>query len=112
MKLLVQTHIATDISIVVNRALSLQEGQATGDKFLAIAERFLKKKIRLLGIIPDDPVIAQAVRRQHPFVLSHPESVAARQLETIARLLIGGDGKTVDTGKGFLSGLRRLFGGT
>jgi flagellar biosynthesis protein FlhG len=110
-KLLVQTGIAKNICLVVNRAINMQEGQATGDRFLAISERFLKQKIRFLGTIPDDPIVSQAVRRQHPFVLSHPESLPARQLESIAKIISGEDHLQTFTGKGFLAGLRRLFGG-
>lgn len=110
-KLLVQTGISKNISIVVNRALSLQEGKAAGDRFLAISERFLSQKIKFLGTIPDDQLVAQAVRRQQPFVLSHPDSLPSRQLESIARDLCGQHNQPSDTGRGFLSGLRRLFGG-
>lgn len=110
-KLLVQTKVATRISLVVNRALNFQDGKVTGERFLTIAERFLHHKIRFLGVIPDDNVVSQAVRRQHPFVLSHPDSHASRQLERIAQDLLG-DTTVANEGRGLLAGLRRIFGGS
>ena len=111
-KLLVQTKVATKISLIVNRALNYHDGKVTGERFLTIAERFLHHKIKFLGSIPDDPIVSQAVRRQHPFVLSHPDSYASRQLEVIAQSIIGGVGGQVAEGKGLLAGLRRIFGGS
>ena len=110
-KLLVQTKVATKINLVVNRAINYQDGKVTGERFLTIAERFLHHKIKFLGVIPEDPIVSQAVRRQHPFVLSHPESYASRQLERIGRDLVSGGGQATE-GKGLLAGLRRIFGGS
>jgi len=109
-KLLVQTKVATKLNLVVNRALNHQDGQVTGERFLTIAERFLHHKIKFLGILPDDQIVSQAVRKQHPFVLSHPDSYASRQLERIAQDIIGSPGQAAE-GRGLLAGLRRIFGG-
>lgn len=109
-KILVQSKAVQSVGLVVNRALNLQDGKATGEKFQTIAERFLHHKIRLLGVITDDAVVTQAVRVQHPFVLSHPEATPSRQIEAIARTLIG-EVNNVTQDKGLFAGLMRIFGG-
>lgn len=109
-KILVQSNAVQNIGLVVNRALSPQDGKATGEKFQTIAERFLHHKIRLLGVITDDAIVTHAVRVQHPFVLSHPEATASRQIEAIARTLIG-EVNNVSKDRGLFAGLMRIFGG-
>ena len=110
-KLLFQTRTATNISLIVNRALSHGDATNTGDKFIAIAERFLGAKIRFLGYLPDDPLVSQAVRKQRPFVQSHPDATPSRQLEAIARKIAGEAVVQPEKGRGLLAGLMRIFGG-
>jgi flagellar biosynthesis protein FlhG len=109
-KLLISTRAAQSIALVVNRALSSEDGRATGERFIMLAERFLRHKVRLIGVVSDDALVSQAVRRQHPFVLSHPASAPSRQIDAIARSL---SGETVSPAaeRGLLLGLKRLFGG-
>lgn len=109
-KLLVSARAAHSIALVVNRSLNYEDGRATGERFLMLVERFLRHKLRLIGIVSDDALVSQAVRRQHPFVLSHPDSTPSRQVDAIARNLAG---ETVSpiAERGLLLGLKRLFGG-
>jgi len=109
-KLLVSTRAAQNIALVVNRSLSVEDGRVTGERFVTLAERFLRHKVRLMGVISDDVVVSQAVRRQHPFILSHPESMPSRQIDAMARALSGEKVAPVAE-RGLLMGLRRLFGG-
>ncbi|MBT9153993.1 MAG: Flagellum site-determining protein YlxH [Firmicutes bacterium] len=109
-KLLVTTRAASSIALVVNRSLSIEDGRTTGERFMTLAERFLRHKVRLIGVVSDDVIVSQAVRRQHPFVLSHPESTPSRQVDAIARNLAGETVPPVAE-RGLLLGLKRLFGG-
>ncbi len=109
-KLLVSTRAARSIALIVNRSLGLEDGRATGERFMTLAERFLRHKVQFLGVISDDVIVSQAVRKQRPFVLSHPDSTPSRQVDAIARSLVGETLAPVAE-RGLLLGLKRLFGG-
>jgi len=109
-KVLVKGKAVRKIALVVNRAQGVQEGRLTGERFLALTERFLNYKLRFVGYILDDAVVGQAVRKQQPFVISHPTSWPSKQLEKLASELLG-ETKEPMPGQGLLTGLLRLFGG-
>jgi len=109
-KILVKGKAVRKIALIVNRAQGIQEGKLTGERFLALTERFLNFKMRFLGYILDDAVVGQAVRKQQPFVQSYPESWPSRQLERIAKEMLGQSAEALPE-RGLLSGLLRLFGG-
>lgn len=110
-KLLYRTKTATNIGVVVNRALSHADGSDTGAKFAAIVERFLGLTVAQLGHISDDPLVAQAVRRQRPFVVANPQGTASRQVESLARVICGDESQAPPAGRGLMAGLMRIFGG-
>ena len=109
-KLLVKSKAVQRIALVVNRAQGAQEGKLTGERFLALVERFLSFKMRFLGYIVDDAIVGQAVRKQQPFVIGHPDAWPSRQVEKIARELLG-EVPSLQPERGLLAGLMRLFGG-
>lgn len=55
--------------IVVNRALSEEDGVQTFNRLKIVAKRFLDREVEPLGMIPDDRAIPLAVKKQVPFVL-------------------------------------------
>ncbi|HWJ80395.1 MAG TPA: MinD/ParA family protein [Niallia sp.] len=70
--------------LVVNRTYSDRDGLETFNKIQQVLNKFLNKDIIQLGHIPDDPNVAQAVRRQIPFVFFNEKSEAAKSLKKIA----------------------------
>ena len=69
MKYIILKNNQIPFHILVNRAGSEKEGQAVYKRISTVSEHFLDKKITLLGILPEDKAILQAVKRQTPFIL-------------------------------------------
>ena len=101
--------VCPQLSLIVNRADTVAEAEATMQKFMAVVRLYLQKEISPLGYVLSDPVVKRAVRAQQPFVLAHPRSIASRSVESIARKLAGPDAKLSAANggglRGFLAGL-------
>lgn len=75
--------------IVVNRAISVNEGLKTFNKFNNAVTNFLSMKIEFLGKVTDDRYLVQAVRKQKPVVEIYPNSEAAEDIKRIAKVIDG-----------------------
>jgi flagellar biosynthesis protein FlhG len=95
--------------LVVNRAADRKEGQAAADKIAQVAERFLDVPLPLLGILPDDPNVAKAVKKQVPFTLAFPGTDAARSMMVIAESFMSLPGNAVAAGGGVKGFLNKMF---
>jgi flagellar biosynthesis protein FlhG len=73
-----------DARIVVNQARSAAEGQQTYATLRRACETFLRREPPLAGIIRHDPRVRDAIRRQTPLLLRHPNCVAAQDVEALA----------------------------
>lgn len=100
------------VRVLVNRAQNQWEAEATFEKMAKAANRFLGFSITFLGWVPDDPSVAQAVKRQKPFLLEYSNSPAAQAVRQVAaQLFPGGATPKSDTGvKAFFTRLARLLG--
>ncbi|WXJ81431.1 Flagellum site-determining protein YlxH [Moorella humiferrea] len=94
--------------LLINRA-GWTEGRQAADRLRGACQRFLQLDLPLLGIIPEDPRVGQAVRRQQPFCQAYPTCPAARALEEAAARLWG-KGLPSNRGGGFWQRLSRLLG--
>lgn len=97
--------------LIVNRAADPREGKQTADKISLVAERFLQSKLPSLGILPDDPFVSKAVKRQIPFSVAYPGSEASVALERIAKQFLDlpqTQPQTLGGVKGFLNKMFRL----
>lgn len=96
--------------LIVNRALNEKEGRETAQKISLVSSRFLYTELTTLGIVPDDPFVSRAVKRQHPFTIAYPDSEAAVSIGRIAKhyLDIPQSSGDSDGIKGFISKLFRL----
>jgi flagellar biosynthesis protein FlhG len=70
--------------ILVNMAQRPREGMVLFERLLEVTERFLQVSLDLVGTIPDDPVVRQAVQRCRAIVDMHPGSVAALAFKKLA----------------------------
>lgn len=77
-----------NIQLVINRCSTLSEGQATGEKLNMVSKQFLKKDVRVLGYIPDDPNVMKAVKKQTPFLLQFPSTEASVAIKKLSRLYL------------------------
>jgi flagellar biosynthesis protein FlhG len=80
---------AKPVWLLVNNGQNPDEAQETVDQLQAATERFLGKQLKVLGMIPNDPHILQAVRQQRGVVDLFPRSAATRAFQALARQLLG-----------------------
>jgi flagellar biosynthesis protein FlhG len=86
-KTMVMRQPSLDIRVVVNQADTLHDGKRAYTTLLKACENFLKVSPKLLGVIRRDKHVAESIRRQSPILARHPQSNAAKDVETIARAL-------------------------
>jgi flagellar biosynthesis protein FlhG len=73
----------TPFYVIVNRVHSEGEGKTTFNRLSKVMKQFLKKDIVLLGMIPDDKTIPQAVRKQIPFTQLNGKAPASKALNVL-----------------------------
>ncbi len=72
------------VGLVVNRAPDERIAMDAWERFRGAAHKFLGHTPELIGWVPADPAIPQAVQMRQPAVISYPESGAARALKRVA----------------------------
>ena len=75
---------------MVNRASSPSSGSRTYTTLARACQTFLGQTPALAGIIRRDDRVADAIRRQTPFLGRHPTSAAAADVEAVARAVLQG----------------------
>ena len=99
--------IKNKANIVVNKVLDEKEGNQTFSKFKTAVNKFLSLDVNYLGIIYEDRKLIMAVREQEPFVLSYPNSEAAKCVRIISEKLVGNE--RVEKGSGAQNLFKKLF---
>lgn len=62
------------IYLLVNRSFNRKQGQQTSKRLQHVVNQFLHRQIKLLGILPDDRKVFEAVTRQIPFSIYDPKA--------------------------------------
>jgi len=75
------------LMIGINLARDRRAGADTCNGLSQVCERFLHLRPELLGVVRRDPRVPEAIRHQTPFLLRHPISPAAEDVEAVARVL-------------------------
>jgi flagellar biosynthesis protein FlhG len=73
--------------LVVSQATGAEEAEETAHRIRLVARRFLHLELQSWGVIPEDPAIPRAVRRQEPVVTAFPQSPAAAAYRALAARL-------------------------
>lgn len=71
------------IHVVLNRCESDKQGKQTANHFQNIVLQFLETKVNIMGVLPDDKTVIQAVMHQKPYLLlskKAPVSVAMSKI--------------------------------
>jgi flagellar biosynthesis protein FlhG len=76
-----------DLRIVVNLAKDRSQGERTYETIAKACKNFLKVTPPLAGVIRRDDRVADAIRRQTPFLSRYPECDTARDLAKLAAKL-------------------------
>lgn len=71
--------------LLVNNGQSLDEAQETIGQLQAATQRFLGKELKVLGVIPSDPHVLQAVRQQRSVADLYPTSPVGQAFTALAR---------------------------
>lgn len=87
-KIMTMQYPKSNISVVVNQANSLREGQRTYDILLKACSNFLKITPPLLGIIRRDTRVRDSIRNQSSILSRYPTSEAAEDVLQIAKRLL------------------------
>ena len=73
--------------LLVNNGQGPEEAEETIAQLQAATERFLGRSLNVLGMIPNDPFLLQAVRQQRCVVDVFPRSPSAKAFSQISRVL-------------------------
>lgn len=76
--------LSKNVSIVVNQASSIAEGERTYKTLLKACENFLRLKPPMSGMVRSDPKVKDSIRHQTPILIRSPNSEAAEDAEKIA----------------------------
>ena len=76
--------MSKNISIVVNMAASVMEGEKTYKTLLKACENFLRLRPPMAGIVRSDPKVKESIRHQTPLLIRSPNSEAAEDMDKIA----------------------------
>jgi flagellar biosynthesis protein FlhG len=79
---------AKPILMVSNMVTSEEEGELLYKKMNLMVQRFLDSRIAFGGAILTDTLVADAVRRQQPLVMEHPNSPTVNTLRLITRRVL------------------------
>ena len=96
--------------LLVNQAANRVEGQQAAARLQGACRRFLQLELPLLGIIPEDAHVGQAVRAQQPLCIVYPRCPAVRALEEVAARLQGQQAPPAAQQQGFWQRLGRFLG--
>ena len=77
-----------DARIVVNQAQSVAAGKQTYATLRRACMAFLRREPPLAGVIRQDPKVRDAIRRQTSLLQRHPNSIAAEDVEALARVCL------------------------
>lgn len=73
--------------LVVNNVRQRGEGDLTGRKLSGVAQKFLGRQVDLIGVLPQDPSVPEAIRKQSPLLQCRPQSPAALAIDGLAERL-------------------------
>ncbi|MBO4780248.1 MAG: MinD/ParA family protein, partial [Selenomonadaceae bacterium] len=98
-----------NIKLVVNRIRDEEDSFDVVERINQTTKKFLDLAIDSLGYIYEDKAVLDAVRAQEPFVISAPDSPAARCIFELANSFLSGE-KMNSVSRGWRAFLDRLFG--
>ncbi|PQD95849.1 cobyrinic acid a,c-diamide synthase [Pradoshia eiseniae] len=109
MKFLAKRTADVPFYLICNRALSRASGEETLSRLAEAARQFLNKEVFLLGVVPDDSSVGEAVLRQIPFIDFDPKAGASLALNELLHIYLGKRSKEVSQGDSFISRIRRYL---
>ncbi|MCH4888741.1 MinD/ParA family protein [Acidaminobacter sp. JC074] len=96
------------VKVVVNRVESNREGQDVFSKLNTASSKFLDLELENIGYIYEDYNVKKSVKKQVPFLIGFPNSLASRGVELVAENL-DRNSKYVAPNGGFSSFIKKIF---
>lgn len=98
------------IRLIINQVDSQSEGEKLAERMKRVIDKYLTLDLDVLGYIPEDGRVRQAVKEQSPFLMLYPDSKAGRAVKGIGASLLNEDDETGFRGmKGFVYRLIGVF---
>lgn len=98
------------VHVILNRSTNRKEGEKVLGRFTNAVEQFLQQKVKPLGILPNDPVVTEAVIRQMPYILYRERAPISKAIYHMAnRFASGGTGIRYIEAPTFLSKLKHFL---
>lgn len=88
------------INVITNRVSSIDEGKEIYNKINTVSSKFLNTKLQYLGSVAQDKNASMAIIEQKPVVVSHPQTLAAKDICQIASKLTDDTSQDVATRDG------------
>jgi len=82
-KVMSQSYGQKEVQVIVNNVTSEQEARTAFNRISQAVDRFLHVKLRLVGIVPHDSAVREAVTRQRALMEIFPTSKAAQAISII-----------------------------
>ena len=98
--------------LLCNRVLTSEEGTDTLNRLKKTMFRFLSKDVFVLGSLPEDKLVRQAVKKQVPFSILYPNAQITKMLKKITFRYMQGNISEVVIGNSsnkFISKLKSIF---
>jgi len=95
--------------LVINRYENQREGRETVEKLSHVCKQFLQKELICLGQIPMDPDVWHAVKKQIPFSIHKPTSLASKAVYQLAETYVGTIKQQEVSYKSFIGKLKSFF---
>ncbi|MBI2432821.1 MAG: MinD/ParA family protein [Candidatus Hydrogenedentes bacterium] len=76
------------VRLLVNMVGNQAQAKAVAAKLAGVAQQYLSRNLSLLGYLPRDPSVSQAVMQSRPFILQYPNAPVSKYMQMIASRLV------------------------
>lgn len=110
-KILYNHNLDCDIGLLINQVNSKQEGESVARRMKKVINDYLDIRVKLIGLIPFDNYIRQAVKKQKALLELYPGSKSGQAFLKAGEKLLGFEkkGRIFASKEGFVSRLLNLF---
>jgi flagellar biosynthesis protein FlhG len=72
------------VRLIVNMAANQAQATAVAGKLANVAQQYLGRNLSMLGFLPRDPHVSQAVMQSRPFTLLYPNAPVTKYMQVLA----------------------------
>ncbi|MBR1420826.1 MAG: MinD/ParA family protein [Selenomonadaceae bacterium] len=96
-----------NIRLVVNRVDNEEESREVANKLNQTSKKFLQMSIDCIGYIFEDKKVTMSIRKQAPFIIDEPKSMASQCVRSLAKSILSG--KPSELKLGWTGFLKKVF---